>query len=147
LWSPVGPEELALIVDTGMRAFPLRLPEQPIFYPVLSEECAIRIAREWNVRDSGSGYVTRFAVRRDFLDAYRVEEAGGRAHREYGSSPKTWWRSTALSSARSRSRTAFPDPDRHCRRPAKTSKNGHGQEKGEAGCPTSPIFCACRGDY
>ena len=36
LWRPVGPEELALIRQTGMRAFPPRLPEQPIFYPVTS---------------------------------------------------------------------------------------------------------------
>jgi hypothetical protein len=32
---------------------------------------------------SGSGFVTQFSVRKTFLDAYRVEEAGGRAHREY----------------------------------------------------------------
>lgn len=34
LHSPVGIEELALVFDSGMRAFPPRLPEQPIFYPV-----------------------------------------------------------------------------------------------------------------
>jgi hypothetical protein len=27
--------------------------------------------------------VTRFRVRRDFLDRYDVQDAGGRAHREY----------------------------------------------------------------
>ncbi len=32
---------------------------------------------------SGAGYVTRFRVRRDFLDRYDVQEAGGRAHQEY----------------------------------------------------------------
>jgi hypothetical protein len=37
LWRPVGPEELALIRAADMRAFPPRLPEQPIFYPVLSK--------------------------------------------------------------------------------------------------------------
>src|SRR5258706_78155 len=45
LWRPVGPQELDLIRASGMRAFPPRLPEQPIFYPVLSEEYAITIAR------------------------------------------------------------------------------------------------------
>ncbi|TIX70485.1 MAG: hypothetical protein E5V21_27165, partial [Mesorhizobium sp.] len=40
LWRPVGPEELKLIEKSGMRAFPPRLPEQPIFYPVLSEAYA-----------------------------------------------------------------------------------------------------------
>ncbi|WP_307277386.1 ADP-ribosylation/crystallin J1 [Labrys wisconsinensis] len=83
LWRPVGPEELALIRAAGMRAFPPRLPEQPIFYPVLSEDYAISIARDWNVPASGAGYVTRFAVRRDFLDAYAVQEAGSRDLREY----------------------------------------------------------------
>ena len=83
LWRPVGPEELSLIRDTGMKAFPPRLPEQPIFYPVLTEDYAIKIARDWNVKASGSGYVTRFEVLKSFLDAYEVQEAGGRAHLEY----------------------------------------------------------------
>jgi hypothetical protein len=38
-----------------------RLPEQPIFYPVLNQEYAAMIARNWNVKHSGSGYVTRLA--------------------------------------------------------------------------------------
>jgi hypothetical protein len=83
LWRPVGPQELALIEQSGMKAFPSRLPEQPIFYPVTTEDYAVKIARDWNVPASGSGFVTRFEVRRDFLDRYRVEEAGGGAHREY----------------------------------------------------------------
>jgi hypothetical protein len=66
-----------------MRAFPPRLPEQPIFYPVLSEEYAVKIARDWNVPASGSGFVTRFQVQRRFLDNYRVEKVGGSAHSEY----------------------------------------------------------------
>jgi hypothetical protein len=46
LWRPVGPNELTLIRQSGMRASPPRLPEQPIFYPVLSEAYARKIARE-----------------------------------------------------------------------------------------------------
>ena len=83
LWRPVGPAELKLIQDAGMKAFPPRLPEQPIFYPVTTEDYAIKIARDWNVRASGSGYVTRFEVREAFLARYAVQDAGGRAHREY----------------------------------------------------------------
>jgi hypothetical protein len=83
LWRPVGPDELQLIRDSGMRTFPPRLPEQPIFYPVLTEEYAIKIARDWNVQASGVGFVTRFEVRRDFLDRYEIQFAGGRAHQEY----------------------------------------------------------------
>jgi hypothetical protein len=83
LWRPVGPEELDLIRQSGMRAFPPRLPEPPIFYPVLTEAYAVKIARDWNVPASGKGYVTRFVVSKDFLDRYPVQEAGGRDHREY----------------------------------------------------------------
>lgn len=83
LWRPVGPEELALIEQAEMRAFPPRLPEQPIFYPVTTRDYAIKIARDWNVRASGAGFVTRFEVDRSFLDAYEVQTAGGIAHQEY----------------------------------------------------------------
>ncbi len=83
LWRPVGPEELALIEASGMRDFPPRLPEQPIFYPVTTRDYAIKIARDWNVPASGSGFVTEFDVDADFLSNYPVEVAGGRAHSEY----------------------------------------------------------------
>jgi hypothetical protein len=72
-----------LIRQSGMRAFPPRLPEQPIFYPVLSEAYAVKIARDWNVPASGKGYVTRFLVAKEFLDRYQVQQAGGRDHQEY----------------------------------------------------------------
>jgi len=62
---------------------PRRLPEQPLLYPVLSEEYAIKIARNWNVPASGKGYVTRFRMAKRFLSKYPVHEAGGQAHREY----------------------------------------------------------------
>lgn len=83
LWRPVGPKELELIQLSGMRAFPPRLPDQPIFYPVLSEDYAIKIARDWNVPASGAGFVTRFEIRRSFIANYGVQEAGGRSHLEY----------------------------------------------------------------
>jgi len=83
LYRPVGPEELALIRESGFRRFPPRLPQQPIFYPVISEAYATRIARDWNVKASGAGYVTRFAVSRSFLDRYQVQTAGGSNHLEY----------------------------------------------------------------
>jgi hypothetical protein len=66
-----------------MRAFPPRLPDQPIFYPVLSEDYAVKIARDWNVPASGSGFVTRFKVRRSYLDNHQVQTAGGNSHLEY----------------------------------------------------------------
>ena len=83
LYRPVGPKELALIAASGFREFPPRLPEQPIFYPVLNEDYARQIARDWNVKDSGVGYVTRFAVRSDFLAKYQVQKVGSVVHKEF----------------------------------------------------------------
>ena len=56
LWRPVGLAEMGLVFDSGMRRFPPRLPEQPIFYPVLAESYAAEIARGWNVRDASRGH-------------------------------------------------------------------------------------------
>ncbi len=83
LYRPVGPKELALIEQSGFTAFPPRLPEQPIFYPVTNEPYAAQIARDWNVKASGAGYVTRFNVRADFLSKYERQTVGGRMHEEY----------------------------------------------------------------
>ena len=82
LYRPVGPEELKLIAESGWRRFPPRLPEQPIFYPVLNARYAAEIARKWNVRDSGSGYVTRFRVRTVFVQNYPVQTVGASHHQE-----------------------------------------------------------------
>lgn len=82
LYRPVGPKELALIEASGFRAFPPRLPDQPIFYPVLNEEYAIQIARDWNVPASGAGFVMRFQVPTTFLAKYPPQIVGGRMHAE-----------------------------------------------------------------
>jgi 8-oxo-dGTP pyrophosphatase MutT (NUDIX family) len=82
LYRPVGPKELALIRESGFRAFPPRLPEQPIFYPVLNEAYAVQIARDWNVRESGAGYVTRFQVPAALLTRYQRQVVGAARHEE-----------------------------------------------------------------
>jgi hypothetical protein len=82
LWRPTGPEELELLAESGWRRWPPRLPGQPIFYPVLNEQYATQIARDWNVKASGVGYVTRFEVRREFVERYESQQVGGREHRE-----------------------------------------------------------------
>ena len=46
LYRPVGLQELELIYDSGMKAFPARLPQQPIFYPVLQVEYARQVASD-----------------------------------------------------------------------------------------------------
>lgn len=82
LYRPVGPKELALIEASGWRAFPPRLPDQPIFYPVMNEAYATEIARDWNVKQSGAGFVTRFSVSSEFLKRYPVQNVGARRHDE-----------------------------------------------------------------
>ena len=83
LWRPTGPEELALVEASGWQEWPPRLPDQPIFYPVLNRDYATKIARDWNVPRSGVGFVTRFAVRRSFLSRYDVQQVGGESILEY----------------------------------------------------------------
>ena len=84
LYRPTGPEELALVRESGFTKWPPRLPEQPIFYPVTNEQYAIEIARDWNVKASGVGFVTRFHVRTEFMSRYAVQKVGGAHHTE-------WW--------------------------------------------------------
>ncbi len=83
LYRPVGEAELEQIRDSGFTAFPPRLPEQPIFYPVLNREYAKEIAEKWNTRDGERGYVTRFQVDDDFLTRYEVHTVGRSYHQEY----------------------------------------------------------------
>ena len=82
LYRPVGPKELALIEESGWTKFPPRLPEQPIFYPVTNEAYAAQIAKEWNVPASGAGYVTKFHVRKKYLEKYVIRNVGGEIHNE-----------------------------------------------------------------
>ena len=86
LYRPVGEAELKKIKEAQFKAFPPRLPEQPIFYPVLNYEYAVQIARDWNTKDEKSGfvgYVTRFKVRSEYLKKYQVKTVGGNKHQEY----------------------------------------------------------------
>ena len=57
--------------------------QRPIFYPVLEESYATQIARDWNTRDGGIGYVLRFQVETEYLAQFPVQTAGARVHREY----------------------------------------------------------------
>jgi hypothetical protein len=86
LYRPVGQAEFELVRASGFRSFPPRLPHQPIFYPVLGEQYATQIARDWNQKDETSGfagYVLRFSVRTEFLNHYEIHIVGSSDHREY----------------------------------------------------------------
>ena len=81
LFRPVGPRELVLVEASGWKAFPPRLADQPIFYPVTNQAYAAQIARDWNVKANGVGFVTRFAVRAEYLSRFQAQTVGwGGAH-------------------------------------------------------------------
>ncbi len=83
LYRPVGLKELELIAEADFKAFPPRLPEQPIFYPVLNFEYAEQIARDWNTKsNSFAGFVTKFEVEDDYVKKFHVRVVGSRIHQE-----------------------------------------------------------------
>ena len=84
LYRPTGPAELELVRASGFRQWPPRLPEQPILYPVTNRAYAEQIARDWNVKNDGAGYVTMFRVRADFMQRYETKQVGSKDHKE-------WW--------------------------------------------------------
>ena len=86
LFRPVGAKELELIKQAGWRSFPPRLPEQPIFYPVLNARYAGVIAGRWNTKAANSGfkgYVTRFAVEDEYISRLEQDQAGASYHMDY----------------------------------------------------------------
>ncbi len=86
LYRPIGETEKVLIEKSGYTKFPPRLPEQPIFYPVLNEQYAEEIAGRWNIKDERSGYrgyVTRFEIDDTFISNYQVHTVGAPYHQEF----------------------------------------------------------------
>jgi hypothetical protein len=76
---------MKLMLDGDLKGFPPRLPEQPIFYPVLNKPYADQIARSWNTKDKFSGYVgfvTEFKVESPFIDQFEEQVVGSGMHNE-----------------------------------------------------------------
>lgn len=83
LYRPVGAKELELIAQANFRAFPPRLPEQPIFYPVLNFEYAAQIAAKWNTQErSFAGFVTQFEIQDEYVQQFEVKTVGGQIYKE-----------------------------------------------------------------
>lgn len=86
LFRPVGIYELKKIVLNNLKAFPPRLSNQPIFYPVINLDYAAFIARDWNTKDENSGYcgfVTSFDIDSDYISKYKLKQVGNNIHKEY----------------------------------------------------------------
>ena len=85
LWRPTGENELAKVEKLGWKGWPPRLPEQPIFYPVLNFPYAEQIARDWNSTKENHnfvGFVTEFEVDDDYARQFEPEVVGGQMHKE-----------------------------------------------------------------
>jgi plasmid stabilization system protein ParE len=82
LFRPIGELELELVRASGMRRWPPRLDDQPIFYPVTNERYAREIAEGWNARDGARGFVTRFHVRAELALRYPIQIVGAGHHAE-----------------------------------------------------------------
>lgn len=83
LYRPVGLNEFELIAQANFRAFPPRLLEQPIFYPVLNFEYAEQIAHDWNTkRAPWAGFVTKFAVDDEYVQKFAIQVIGNQTHQE-----------------------------------------------------------------
>lgn len=82
LYRPVNDKELERIKEMEYKGFPPRLPEQLIFYPVMNEEYATQITKEWNVPAYGVGYVTKFEVSTEYLKRFKIENVGEKIHNE-----------------------------------------------------------------
>ena len=83
MYRPCGQEELDLVIASGYKKWPPRLPWQPIFYPVTNEKYA-REVNKWNVGEKGTGYITKFGVRQEFAARYEIQTVGDNYHTE-------WW--------------------------------------------------------
>jgi len=74
---------MQLVLQRDLCGWPPRLPEQPIFYPVLNIGYADQIARDWNTKsDSRVGYVTEFVVDDPYVAQFRREVVGSSRHEE-----------------------------------------------------------------
>ena len=79
LYRPVAMKELDLICASGWKAFPPRLPEQPIFYPVTNYGYARQIATKWNATHD----VIAYDIDGGYISGFDVHTVGLSVHQEY----------------------------------------------------------------
>ncbi len=83
MYRPCNQAELDLVIASNYKKWPPRLLGQPIFYPVTNEQYAKEV-NAWNKMDYSKGYVTKFDVKKTFVDRYEIQKVGGSYHTE-------WW--------------------------------------------------------
>ena len=84
LYRPVGTKELNLIRESGYRAFPPKLPEQPVFYTILYLQHILLFVVIQSVKynDDHKGYVTKFEVDDSYGTQFEVHCVGDSYHEE-----------------------------------------------------------------
>ena len=83
MYRPCSRKELDLVIQSAYSKWPPRLPEQPIFYPVTNQQYAAEI-NKWNLSQYGNAYITKFKVKKSFVQRYDIQQVGDRHHTE-------WW--------------------------------------------------------
>lgn len=83
--NPVSPgQPRRAQVDRGIRlvVFSASARRPADFCPVLNRDYAIQIARDWNVKESGAGFVTEFEVDSEYIKRFGTQVVGGPQHEE-----------------------------------------------------------------
>jgi hypothetical protein len=82
LYKPVSQKELDLIKESGWKAFPTVLKEQPFFYPLMKEAYAVQISKECTSPAYSVSYITRFQIDTEFVSRYKIRNIGPNRQQE-----------------------------------------------------------------
>jgi len=82
LYRPINNEEFDLIKLSNFSKFPPRLDSHPIFYPVVNLKYALELS-QWNMHSYGAGFITKFKIKKEFLDNFEIHCVGDNYHLEY----------------------------------------------------------------
>ncbi len=81
LYRPTGLIEFNLTKESNFTEFPLRLPEQPFFYPVLNMKYALQIS-EWNYSSCNFASIFQFEILDKYIEIFSIENVGDKLHNE-----------------------------------------------------------------
>lgn len=83
LYRPATPQQLQQVADQQWQAFGTASLYQQYFYPMLYREYARLIARRWNARQHGQGFVLACRVDAAWLERFPVQTIATERQREY----------------------------------------------------------------
>ncbi|RHW24159.1 hypothetical protein D0Z08_25920 [Nocardioides immobilis] len=77
LWHLTDPDELDQVKELGMKAWPSPRRDQHPFLQVIGDERAVTIPRAWTKYANGAVYLTRFEVKKTYLNRRAVGRPSG----------------------------------------------------------------------